>query len=221
MTMFQNVFLAILLLPAGAARETAPSTPPSGFAFFEPVTPPRALQVMAHRGAMRQAPENTARALELSIADTVEWVEVDVRLTKDGHHVLFHDDQLSDKTDGSGRIRDRTLAELRALDTGIKFAPRFAGARILTLAEGLTLARGRVNLYLDCKDVEPAQLAHDVITAKMEHQVVIYDAPPVLKAVRAAVKTELALMTKWRPPFGITPGSMMYVPPPSRSTPPT
>ena len=160
---------------------------------------------MAHRGAMRQAPENTARALELSIDDTVEWVEVDVRLTKDGHHVLFHDDQLGDKTDGTGRVRDRTLAEIRALDAGTKFAPRFAGARILTLAEGLELARGRVNLYLDCKDVDPAQLAHEVIAAKMEHQVVIYDAPSVLKAVRAAAKSELALMTKWRPQFGISP----------------
>ena len=130
-----GVLLAFLALPGGTDGGTAPPS----FAFFEPVSPPRAIQVMAHRGAMRQAPENTARALELSIADTVEWVEVDVRLTKDGQHVLFHDDQLGDKTDGTGRLRDRTLAELRALDAGTKFAPRFAGARILTLAEGLEL----------------------------------------------------------------------------------
>ena len=96
---------------------------------------------MAHRGAMRQAPENTAPALELSIADTVEWVAVDVRLTADGRHVLFHDDQLGDKTNGAGRVRDRTAAELRALDAGTKFAPRFANLRILTLTEGLELAR--------------------------------------------------------------------------------
>jgi glycerophosphoryl diester phosphodiesterase len=101
---------------------------------------------MAHRGAMRQAPENTARALELSIADSVEWVEVDVRLTKDGQHVLCHDEDLGDKTDSTGWLRDRTLAELRALDAGTKFALRFAGERVLTLAEALELARGRVNL---------------------------------------------------------------------------
>jgi glycerophosphoryl diester phosphodiesterase len=201
MTMFPGILLTVLLVSSGADDGKAPP----GFPFFEPLTPPRALQVMAHRGAMRQAPENTARALELSIADTVEWVEVDVRLTKDGNHVLFHDDQLGDKTDGNGRVRDRTLAELRALDTGTKFAPRFAGARILTLAEGLELARSRVNLYLDCKEVDPARLARDVIAAKMEHQVVIYDAPFVIKAVRAAATAELALMTKWRPRFGITP----------------
>jgi glycerophosphoryl diester phosphodiesterase len=201
MTIVPGVLLALFLLPGAAEREFASP----GFAFFEPVRPPRALQVMAHRGAMRQAPENTARAVELSIADSVEWVEVDVRLTKDGHHVLFHDDQLGDKTDGTGRVRDRTLAEIRALDAGTKFAPRFSGARILALAECLELARGRVNLYLDCKDVDPARLAHDVIAAKMERQVVIYDVPSVLKAVRAATTGELALMTKWRPRFGISP----------------
>ena len=97
------------------------------FPFFEPVQPPRAIQVMAHRGAMNQAPENTARALEFSIADGVEWVEVDVRLTKDGHHVLFHDGDLQGKTDGSGPVRAHTLAEIRALDAGSPFARRFAG----------------------------------------------------------------------------------------------
>jgi glycerophosphoryl diester phosphodiesterase len=201
MAVFPGVLLAFVLLPGGAEAGTAPPA----FAFFEPVSPPRAVQTMAHRGAMRQAPENTARALELSIADTVEWVEVDVRLTKDGQHVLCHDEELGDKTDGTGRLRDRTLAELRALDAGTKFALRFAGERILTLAEALELARGRVNLYLDCKDDNPAQLANDVIAARMEHQVVIYDTPQGLKAIRAAATRELGLMTKWRPRVGITP----------------
>ncbi len=90
----------------------------------------------------------------------MEWAEVDVRLTRDGHHILFHDDELGGKTDASGRVRDHTLAEVRAADAGSKFSPRFAGERILTLEEGLRLARGRINLYLDCKDVDPALLAH-------------------------------------------------------------
>lgn len=199
--MYFAILIAILLRPV----EVTAAHNPSSFAFFEPVTPPRAVQVMAHRGAMRQAPENSARAIELSIADTFEWVEVDVRLTKDGQHVLYHDARLNDKTDGSGAVRERTLAELKTVDAGKKFALRFTGTRILTLAEGLALARGRVNLYLDCKDIDPALLAREVLDAKMEHQVVIYDAPESLKAVRTAAKTDLALMTKWRPRFGIVP----------------
>jgi glycerophosphoryl diester phosphodiesterase len=187
-----------LVLGAAGAEVESPSFP-----FFEPVQPRRAIQVMAHRGAMNQAPENTARALEFSIADAVEWVEVDVRLTKDGHHVLFHDGELQGKTDGSGPVREHTLAEIRALDAGSKFARRFAGARILTLGEALDLARGRVNLYLDLKDVDAAQLAREVIAAKMTRQVVFYATPVVLKAIRAAATEQLAVMTKWRPRFGI------------------
>ncbi len=185
------------------AASAAPEVVRPGFPFFEPVQPPRPIQVMAHRGGMGQAPENTARALEFSIADGVEWVEVDVRITKDGHHILFHDGELQGTTDGSGPVRDRTLAELRALDAGSKFARRFAGTRILTLAEALELARGRVNLYLDLKDVDPAQLAREVVAARMTRQVVFYDIPAVLKMIRAAVTEELAVMTKWRPSSGI------------------
>ena len=201
MTMVTPIVLSwgILLGTAGAAPEGGHS----GFPFFEPVQPPRPIQVMAHRGGMGQAPENTARALEFSIADGVEWVEVDVRITRDGHHILFHDGELQATTDGSGPVCDRTLAELRALDAGSKFARRFAGTRILTLAEALELARGRVNLYLDLKDVDPAQLAREVVAARMTRQVVFYDIPAVLKMIRAAVTEELAVMAKWRPSSGI------------------
>ncbi len=152
---------------------------------------------------MGLAPENTARALEASIADTVEWVEVDVRLTSDGHHVLFHDDVLDHTTDATGRVRDRTVAEVRAADAGSLFARRFAGQRVLTLAEGLALARGRINLYLDCKDVDSARLAREVLAAEMERQVIVYDDPSALQAVRAEAGEAVALMTKWRPQFGI------------------
>jgi glycerophosphoryl diester phosphodiesterase len=200
-TVFPGLLFVFVLLPGGPDEGGSRR----GFDFLEPVRPPRALQVMAHRGAMGQAPENTAPALEHSIADTVEWVEVDVRLTKDGQHVLFHDDQLGSKTDGAGRVSDQTLDELRALDAGKKYAPRFARTRILALTEGLDLCRGRVNLYLDCKEIDPAKLARDVIAAGMERQVVIYDTPNVLKSIRAAATRELAVMTKWRPRFGITP----------------
>lgn len=143
MTIVTSIVLSWGIVLGAACVGAGPEVGRPSFPFFEPVQPRRAIQVMAHRGAMNQAPENTARALEFSIADAVEWVEVDVRITKDGHHVLFHDGELRGKTDGSGPVRDHTLAEVRALDAGSKFARQFAGARILTLEEGLELARGR------------------------------------------------------------------------------
>jgi len=194
------VLFAPLVMALAGSESQAPEFP-----FFEPLRPPRPLQVMAHRGARGHAPENTAAALEFSIGDTVEWVEVDVRLTKDGRHVLLHDTELDRVTDGSGPVRDRTLEELRALDAGSKFARRFSRERVLTLEEGLTRARGRVNLYLDCKDVDPAGLAREVLAAGMGRQVVVYDKPEVLQAIRSVAGEAIGLMTKWWPQFGLAP----------------
>jgi glycerophosphoryl diester phosphodiesterase len=174
------------------------------FPFFEPVQPPRRVQVMAHRGAKDQAPENSLAAIERSIADAVEWVEVDVRLTRDGRHVLHHDADLGRTTDGSGRVDERTLDELRRLDAGSKFARRFAGTTIPTLGEALELAKGRVNLYLDCKRVDPALLVREVVDARMEHQAVVFGPIELLRAVRSAPGGDrLALMPKWRPAMGL------------------
>src|SRR5690349_9309084 len=65
-------------------------------AFFEPIQPRplRTFQVMAHRGAAGQAPENTSAALKRAIEDGFEWAEIDLQLTRDGVHVLYHDDRL-------------------------------------------------------------------------------------------------------------------------------
>ena len=126
------------------AQTPAPSA--GGFPFFEPVQPSRAVEVVAHRVGSGLAPEQSARAIEASIADSVEWSEVTVRRTRDGQHVLYREDELDGGTDATGRVRDRTLAELRSADAGAKFSRRFAGERILTLEEGLRLARGRINL---------------------------------------------------------------------------
>jgi glycerophosphoryl diester phosphodiesterase len=65
-------------------------------------------------------------------------VEMDVRLTADGHAVLLHDATLDRTTSGSGPLNVHTLAEVRALDAGAWFAPEFAGERVPTLAEALT-----------------------------------------------------------------------------------
>ena len=152
---------------------------------------------------MTRSPENTAPAIERSIGDIVEWVEVDVRLTKDGKHVLFHDDVLDRRTDGTGRVRDRTLDEIKRLDAGEPFARRFAGERILTLEEGLKLARDRINVYLDCKEIDPVELVRAIWSAKMERQVVLYGDIKTLEAIRKVGGERLPLMAKWRPRFGL------------------
>ncbi len=188
-------FLAVtLLLLQSSLADAQPR-----FSFFEPVTPPRAIQVMVHRGMMCAAPENSAAAIEMCAHDFCEWVEIDVRLTKDGKHVIIHNDTVDSTTDGTGRVDELTLEDLKNLDAGSWFAPRFKGIRILTLSEALMIAKGKVNLYLDCKQVNPQQLAADILDAGMQAQVVVYSSPDVLMKVKAASNEAVAGMTKYRP----------------------
>ena len=160
------------------------------FPFFEPIQPPRSFQVMVHRGEARQAPENTRPALVRCIEDGLEWAVVDVRLTKDGHHVLAHCDRLQAGTNGSLPIAEHTLDELKQLDLGSVFAARFAGERVLTLQECFDLAKGKLNLYLDCKAVNPEQLAREILAAGMERQVVVYDQPDRCSAFTPSLRAE-------------------------------
>jgi glycerophosphoryl diester phosphodiesterase len=158
---------------------------------------------MAHHGAMMRAPESTKPALEASIADTVEWVEVDVVLTRDGQHILFGDRNLDGETGLSGPVGDHTLEEIRKADVGTKFAKRFAGQHVLALDEGLRLAKGCVNLCLDCKRIDPAVLVRAVLAADMGRQVVVSASPEVLEGVRAHAGEKIALMAEWRPQYGL------------------
>ena len=170
--------------------------------FHEPIQPPRPVQVMVHRGLSQQAPENTRPAVMMCIADGLEWVEIDVRLTKDGVHVLAHDERVERTTNGTGLVRDFASEELQVLDAGTWFARRYAGTRLLTLAEVLELAKGRINLYLDCKDVNPEKLVADVLAAGMERQVVVYGDRAKISRVRELSKGRIALMVKWHPALG-------------------
>jgi len=172
------------------------------FAFFEPVRPPRPLQVMVHRGAANQAPENTKPALERCVEDYFEWAEVDVRLTRDGQHILSHNSSVTDASDKVWKIHEHTLAELTKVDVGARFAKRFAGVGLLPLAGCFEICKGRLNLYLDCKAVNPEQIAREILAAGMEQQVVIYDDLPALRQVQSVAAGKIATMAKWRPAFG-------------------
>jgi glycerophosphoryl diester phosphodiesterase len=196
-TVKRNYLPLILLIVT-----VAPGTSGRAFQFFEPVQPPRPVQVMAHRGASGQAPENTRPAIQHAIEDGFEWVEIDLQLTRDGKHVLYHDSQLESKTDGTGRITDHRLADLKKLDAGLKFATRFAGERLLTLQEAFEIARGKINLYLDCKAINPELLVQEILDAKMERQVVVFSKVETLLRIRTASNGRVPIMPKWYPANG-------------------
>lgn len=95
--------------------------------------------IIGHRGAAAEAPENTLAAIRQADLSGARWVELDVKLTRDGAPILFHDDRLERTSDGTGPVRERTLDELRGLDAGGWFDRRFTGEPIPTLEEALDL----------------------------------------------------------------------------------
>jgi glycerophosphoryl diester phosphodiesterase len=107
--------------------------------------------VIAHRGYSAKCPENTLAAFEAAVIAGAAMMEMDVALTRDRHPVVIHDDSVDRTTDGTGGVSALTLAELRKLDAGSWFDPRFAGQRIPTLAAVLDLTRGRIQVNIEIK----------------------------------------------------------------------
>jgi glycerophosphoryl diester phosphodiesterase len=108
--------------------------------------------VVGHRGAGGLAPENTLAAFQVAADLGIDGVEFDVQLTKDGHPIVFHDDEVQRVTDGTGQVADLTLGELKTLDAGAKFAPRFRGERVPSLRDALDFLRGTdLLLFIELK----------------------------------------------------------------------
>jgi len=117
-------------------------------------------KVIGHRGAGGSHPENTLASFEAAIAAGAHFVEMDVRCTRDGVAVLFHDDVLVRTVRRDGRIHeedagrrfgDLTWAEAEILDVGSWRDVRFAAERPPSLAQAAEVCRGRAVLMLDLK----------------------------------------------------------------------
>lgn len=129
--------------------------------------PARNVVLVAHRGSSVAAPENTLAAFALGFENGVGAIECDLRTSADGEIVMVHDDTLDRTTDGTGAVEDFTLAELMTLDAGSRYSPEFAGERIPTLAETLTLAEGKGKVFLDIKAASPAAVAEAVAASNL------------------------------------------------------
>lgn len=130
--------------------------------------------VIAHRGSHNDVPENTREAIKRAIKNGADYVEIDLRTTKDGYLVLLHDETVDRMTDGSGKIKDLTLDEVKKLNVQNKEKPSGKKYRIPEFSEILKLCRNKINIYLDFKDADVAQTWQQVKEAGMEKQVAVY-----------------------------------------------
>lgn len=108
------------------------------------------IRAVGHRGAAGLAPENTPRSIRKAIELSVDQVEIDVRVARDGQLVVIHDETVDRTTNGHGYVKELTSDELRRLDAG-------KGERIPTLREILELARGKVILQTELKAREATE----------------------------------------------------------------
>ncbi len=161
--------------------------------------------VIAHRGGAALAPENTLAAIRNAIRLGADYVELDVRTSRDGHLVLMHDATTNRTTDGVGAVKDLTLAELRALDAGRKFGR--PGETVPTLAEALRECRGKIHVYLDHKEAAVPEVLAALSRARMPAQVVVYAGVETLlewKRRAPHIPVMPSLPREYRVPGGIS-----------------
>jgi glycerophosphoryl diester phosphodiesterase len=135
--------------------------------------PKPAPRLVAHRGLLRHAPENTLAAFAACL-DLRVGFEFDVRRTKDGTLVVVHDEDLKRTTGVAGKVGETALSEVRKLDAGRWFDPAFAGARVPTVDEvfALVKARGHADtlVAVDVK-IDDGKVEADVVRLARKHGV--------------------------------------------------
>lgn len=162
--------------------------------------------IVAHRGVPVTQPENTLPSFALALEQGADALETDLRFTRDGEIVLFHDATLERMTDGAGAVSDHTLAQLKALRTR---APNgsLSDATIPTLAELIEVTQAKTPLLLELKDPRFAERpsAEQLVQLLERHNMVDRSAivsfhpeyVAAVEAVQPAIHT--GNITLWNP----------------------
>ncbi|WGQ10532.1 glycerophosphodiester phosphodiesterase family protein [Pedobacter gandavensis] len=127
--------------------------------------------VIAHRGSHLVKPENSIAAIEEAIELGADYVEIDLRTTRDGHLVLLHNETLDGTTNGKGRVQNLNLDEVQKLSLNAKDGKLYA---VPSFMEALKTCRNRINIYLDFKAADVLKTYQEIRAAGMENQVLVY-----------------------------------------------
>ena len=147
---------------------------------------------VAHRGEPAVAPENTLSSFRAALEHGARIVELDVRFTSSDVPVVLHDATVDRTTNGTGAVTYLTFTKLRTLDAGSWYSPTFAGEKVPTLYEVLSLARSYgaraiVELKVDPTSPELAKFLDRIDRLGMRGQVVVQSfRSAAIRKVRAA-----------------------------------
>ena len=165
--------------------------------------------IFGHRGASAYAPMNTLPAFRLAYEMGADGIELDVHRTRDNEIVIVHDFSVDGSTNGSGRVQDMTLSELKALDAGSWFEPRFAGVQIPTLDETFDAVGDKLILNIEIKSM-PGQddglerlLAAKVWEYAMQDRVIVSSFNPtaLIRFREAAPQIAIGMLSFPGSPF--------------------
>lgn len=184
--------------------------------------PPNRWEIVAHRGGVVAAPEHTTAAFTHAIKRGADSIEVDVRFTRGGLPVVFHDTLLDRTTDCRGAIASLNLKSLRRCDAGSWFSREFAGLRVPTLSQALAFIDRRdsgMRYYLHLKGTGVSQAKRVLATVRKRgirssKVVVISSSQTGLAAARQAGAPNIGYVFnspagwdtryKWLIPYNVT-----------------
>lgn len=129
------------------------------------------LVVIAHRGSHLIKPENTIAAIEDAIKAGADYVEVDLRTTKDGKLVLCHDETVDRTTNGKGKVKDLSWDEITKLSATGKDGKAYS---VPEFSEVLKTCKNRINIYLDFKEADVAETYRQLKAAGLEKNVMVF-----------------------------------------------
>ena len=141
------------------------------------------IEVVCHRGINHIAPENTLAGARLTYDLGCDWLELDVRVTRDGEIVVLHDPTLDRTTSGTGPIIARDWADIADLDAGSWKAAHWQDERLPRLAEMIDLAKARGRrIYIENKAVPARMLLDLVVSKEFLDQCFFWSGDPALQA---------------------------------------
>lgn len=143
------------------------------------------IYVIAHRGAHQGIPENSLPAYQKAIELGCDFVEIDVRTTKDGQFISMHNASIDQYVSGkTGKVSEMNFDEIRKLDVGIRVGEKWKGTQVPAFEEILQLCKGKIGIYLDLKDASVPDLVRLLKKYRMERDVVWYIPATYLKEIK-------------------------------------
>ncbi len=143
--------------------------------------------IVGHRGAAALGPENTLRAL-MEGMQCADYVEIDLRLSRDGIPMVIHDATLDRTTNGRGPVQDCTAAELQTFDAG-------SGERIPTLFEALGLVRGKCGVVVELKETRGVErICTEIQESGVERACIVSFQIEALRKARAVLPVPTGLI---------------------------